>query len=70
MLDVEQKNSVFLQRPIDFFKNGVQVLNIVQGQIGDHAVPCGLRILIFLDPTHPVEDAFPRLRRLASSIIF
>ena len=59
MLDVEEKDSIFLQCPMYFLKNGVQVLDIVQSQIGNHAVPCGLRILIFLDPTHLVEDPFP-----------
>ena len=29
VLDVDEKNSVFLQCPMYFFKNGVQILNIV-----------------------------------------
>ena len=59
MLNVEEKDSIFFQRPMDFFKNGVQVLDIVQSQIGDHAVPCILWIRIFLDPAHLIADARP-----------
>ena len=57
MLHVEEKYAVFLQRPMDVFKNGIQILNIVQRQIGDHTVPCRLRIRIFPDPTHLIADS-------------
>lgn len=58
VLDVEEEVPTLLQRAIYLSEHRLQVRNVVQGQIGDHAVPPALRALVVLDSADAVFDGF------------
>ncbi len=67
VLDIKKEYPVLSQCPMDVSEYGLDVFDVVQGQIGDHAVPGVLRVFVFFNAADTVFDltfpaAFFRLR--------